>query len=710
MSVRFSLVEAKAPNGYPVHNLNTGLNYTTIQEAINAPETLNGHTIFIDVGIFNENIIVNKALTLQGQNKSATIINGNGTAILTTTNGVMISNLMIQNQVYGSCIELKGVSGCKISNNFIYNSGTQIVVGVSFSDYSSFNNVSYNVIMGNIVAADFQGSSSYNVFSNNQLINNTHEVQLGGSYNRVLDNSFLGGDTYSIIAKGTSNLIHGNQLLESYVGIQVYNAINVTVECNNIVKTIGGIMTYDCQNCSILNNTVIGYEVDEPYSPGTGITTEISAWGRSNGIKIFGNMVEDFYEGICLPGDPNYLYSKCNVSYNKLKNNKYGIHIGGYQYGSNNNTIFCNNLTNNEYGIYILKWGSCNNITANMFFANAYGICLSDAGNNFIKNNILRDYTYGISASGMFSSYNTILSNDLSSGYYGIQCSGSSQNTIFGNAVTHNNNDGIFASECNYANVSSNYMANNNNGLRLFKCNNSMISKNTVKSNNGDGIHVEQSLGNTFVMNSLIDNYGFGIWLFGSSYNFIFHNTFNNTNQAYVMESPSTWDDGFLSGGNYWSDYTGGDSDYNAIGDAPYFIDENNQDNYPLMGIFSDFQVSSESHVQTICNSTISDFQFNGTAISFNVTGTEGTSGFCRICIPHSLINDPYQVLIDGVEPYYVNYTLYDNGTHRWIYFAYQHSAHEVVIVPEFPSFLILPISMIATLLAVIVYKRKHFA
>ena len=30
------------------------------------------------------------------------------------------------------------------------------------------------------------------------------------------------------------------------------------------------------------------------------------------------------------------------------------------------------------------------------------------------------------------------------------------------------------------------------------------------------------------------------------------------------------------------------------------------------------------------------------------------------------------------------------------------------IIIPEFPSFLILPLFMIATLLAVIVYRRKH--
>jgi hypothetical protein len=45
---RFSQTLTKASSSSPVHNLNTGLNYTTIQEAINGDETLNGQTISIE--------------------------------------------------------------------------------------------------------------------------------------------------------------------------------------------------------------------------------------------------------------------------------------------------------------------------------------------------------------------------------------------------------------------------------------------------------------------------------------------------------------------------------------------------------------------------------------------------------------------------------------------------------------------------------------
>lgn len=34
---------------------------------------------------------------------------------------------------------------------------------------------------------------------------------------------------------------------------------------------------------------------------------------------------------------------------------------------------------------------------------------------------------------------------------------------------------------------------------------------------------------------------------------------------------------------NYWNDYSGTDSNGDGIGDTPYIIDENNQDNYPSM-------------------------------------------------------------------------------------------------------------------------------
>jgi hypothetical protein len=105
-------------------------------------------------------------------------------------------------------------------------------------------------------------------------------------------------------------------------------------------------------------------------------------------------------------------------------------------------------------------------------------------------------------------------------------------------------------------------------------------------------------------------------------------------------------------------------------------------------------------------NSTLSDFQFNGTAICFNVIGENGTIGFCRICIPTALMNATYKVFVNATEVS-CNLLPCSNSTHSYLYFNYTHSTQEVIIIPEFPSFLIMPLFMIATLLAVIIYRKK---
>jgi len=60
----------------PVRNIDTGLSYTEIQAAIDASDTLDGHTIKVDAGTYYENVTVNKQLTVIGEDRSNTILNG----------------------------------------------------------------------------------------------------------------------------------------------------------------------------------------------------------------------------------------------------------------------------------------------------------------------------------------------------------------------------------------------------------------------------------------------------------------------------------------------------------------------------------------------------------------------------------------------------------------------------------------------------------
>jgi parallel beta-helix repeat protein len=322
------------------------------------------------------------------------------------------------------------------------------------------------------------------------------------------------------------------------------------------------------------------------------------------------------------------------------------------------------------------------------------GIYLSGS-NNYVTNDIImnnKDWGIWIDSS---SSNNTITYNDITNNWCGCMLKDTSGNTLAKNDITNHGQDGICLWNSSQNAISDNNVSNNVYGLALTSSHSNNIAINNI-TNNLHGVSVDSSPRNKF-----------------------YHNNFMNNNQQvyfFTFSDTNSWDNGYPSGGNYWSDYNGTDvfsgpyqkqligSD--GIGDTPYVIDVNNQDNYPLIGMFSNFNATSEHHVQTICNSTTSDFQFNGTAIRFNVSGENGTTGFCRICIPTALMNDTYRVFVNNTK---VSYTLLpcSNWTLSYLYFTYDHSTQEVVIIPEFPSFLVLPLFMITTFMAIIIYKRR---
>jgi len=102
---------------------------------------------------------------------------------------------------------------------------------------------------------------------------------------------------------------------------------------------------------------------------------------------------------------------------------------------------------------------------------------------------------------------------------------------------------------------------------------------------------------NVTVWNTQIKNFDDGILLVHSSNNSIYHNNFvDNTYQISNDGSVNVWDDGYPSGGNYWSDYSAVDlfggpyqnvTGSDGVGDTPYVIDEYNVDRYPLMAPYT---------------------------------------------------------------------------------------------------------------------------
>ena len=151
-------------------------------------------------------------------------------------------------------------------------------------------------------------------------------------------------------------------------------------------------------------------------------------------------------------------------------------------------------------------------------------------------------------------------------------------------------------------NISGNNMINNELSIVVYNSSKNNISCNNVK-NNYYGIFIRYSSSNSISGNNITKNHD-GIFLWASSNDKFYHNNLiGNTHQVsnylgdpsagyYEPPSISTWDDGYPSGGNYWSDYAGLDAKQDGIGDTPYIIDEYNKDNYPLMGAQSPVEPS----------------------------------------------------------------------------------------------------------------------
>jgi parallel beta-helix repeat protein len=220
-------------------------------------------------------------------------------------------------------------------------------------------------------------------------------------------------------------------------------------------------------------------------------------------------------------------------------------------------------------------------------------------------------------------------------------------------------------------------------GVSLYSSSNSSVSGNNITANSS-GICLAYSSNNNSISGNNITNNGHGIEFYSSSNNRIFHNNFiNNYLHIGVNERslPNVLDDGYPVGGNYWSSYTGVDlysgSNQNAtgsdgIGDAPHVIDEDNTDRYPLMAPYSTFDAGTWNqtpyNIDVVSNSTVSDLHFNpqeGPYLEFNVTGQEGTVGFCRVAIPKNLLwaeDEQWIVLVEGVP--ITNYTITSDENH----------------------------------------------
>jgi parallel beta-helix repeat protein len=463
-------------------------------------------------------------------------------------------------------------------------------------------------------------------------------------------------------------------------------------------------------NCSLA--LWLDYYANSNSISGNNIEGGIALGPVSCNNRIYGNHLSSSF--ISLDTDSN----NNSISENSIAG---GVFISYSRY----NTIVENNITTSGSAVSLRS--SSNNSVLRNTFANG-GLWVDDSYGNLVESNTINGkplvYLESVSNHTVDNAGQVILINchdivvqnlDLSNARVGIQMERTSYTEISNNNIT--NNSGIELWDSANNSISGNNIVNGG-GIFLQSSANNSISGNNITSN-GSGIQFQDSSYNIVSGNDITANTHYGVSLYDSENNSILHNNFmENQEHASIESGPfsgsysNLWDDGVE--GNFWSNYTGVDNDQDGIGDSPHVLDPENRDNHPLMGAFSSFSTSEGDSVTVVSNSTIENFQCfqSNSTINIHVSNatTSQTFGFCRVCIPHSLMNETYHVAVNDAEPKSVNYTVYDDGSNRWIYFNYGHSTLEIVIVPEFSSVAILLLSVTITTVVATFYKKEHYS
>jgi parallel beta-helix repeat protein len=436
-------------------------NYTSIQEGIVAANP--GDTVFVKNGTYYENVVVNKVLSLVGENNVTTMIDGseNLDVVKIVADWVNLTGFSILNsekdKVY-SGVKLNNVDNCRIvDNNILYNYYSGIFLSGSNNNIVSNNNISGNDMFG-MVIDDSTGNSIHNNSMENNGINifgdnlehwNTHHIDISNTVNgkpvQYWKNQTGGvvplGAGQVILANCTNVTIENQELSSGSVGIELGFSSYNTVIHNNISYQTNGIYLFRAFINNINNN-------DLPMNNNIGIALRDS--------------------------------NDNNITYNNASNNKYGILLGN----SDKNNVSCNNISDNDNGIYLHDTSKSNDVTGNYVFYNLKGIALYSIISNKVTNNTIFENTHGVYIYQFGTTgRNDIINNNISNNTRGIYIYFGSSQKISANNI-FNNKYAIYIMQSSENNISDNNVSSNDYGIYLDDSDMNFISGN-VMTNNG---------------------------------------------------------------------------------------------------------------------------------------------------------------------------------------------------------------------------------
>jgi parallel beta-helix repeat protein len=317
---------------FPVLNVNTSTGYASMQEAIDAPETLDGHTLQVEPGFYHENVRVRKPVRLTGKDRQTTIVDGNGATVMAVeTDNVAISGFTFRsggsgfppdkhcgvflNRSLGSTVANCQIAGSRIGIYLYYSTSTQLRHNQVYNNYedgiwlwfSGNNTLMENDIYGNRYNFGAFGDSFAHFSNAIDLSNRADGKPI--AYRINVQNEVIGSDDFNTlyIISGYNVTIRNMRFSKNGHGLFCFNLTRSTIE--NVVADDNnyGIYLQASSNNTIRNshctNDWVGVGLEESALNTVGNTViknceKAESLYEANNNILAGNVLMDSYYGI----------------------------------------------------------------------------------------------------------------------------------------------------------------------------------------------------------------------------------------------------------------------------------------------------------------------------------------------------------------------------------------------------------------------------
>ncbi len=222
--------------------------FNNIQDGINAVSE--GGTVFVRAGTYEESIIIDKSISLNGQTRDMTTIQyeQNHHIIQITADDVEVSGFTIQHVTYNVGESYAGIyiesNQNIINNNYIFENRRGI-----FLNNSNSNSITYNIFIDNDIGI-ITFNSNYNIISNNEMSGSQtiYNINLYDSSNNIITDNFLEYSMTGIIFyNSNNNLVTGNFIRKCSYGIfftSIYPSLDNYIYHNNLYLNTENVRDY----------------------------------------------------------------------------------------------------------------------------------------------------------------------------------------------------------------------------------------------------------------------------------------------------------------------------------------------------------------------------------------------------------------------------------------------------------------------------------